>query len=407
MLDIATIFFCTFVSVLVAALAMTAVWFNDRSNSAAGWWALSFYVGALAGLSTAVRSVVTDFLQFQIALNNLLEVIAYGLVLAGFQAFNGQAVSWRIQIGVPALWLAGFLAWEPFRTDINIVIIVQTAVAVFYAFLIAHTLYTGPGNRQLPMMRLVVTLLVTHGIARFAIIPFAVYLPAVMVGGEAHAPWFGPYMVEMMVHTIAVAISFVVLIKDRSEQRHRIASETDELTGIANRRAFMKETEAALADLRKDFSLAVLDLDFFKSINDENGHQTGDRVLVEFTRAVRSVVPADAAFGRIGGEEFALLLRASDIKDAVPVLERVRAAVAYIDTARLGMSAPVTTSIGVAVTSMVGHDIDRLIGAADEAVYRAKDAGRNRVEVFRPEDRLASFVGSSKLRVSRGRALAG
>ncbi|MAY62325.1 MAG: hypothetical protein CML29_08940 [Rhizobiales bacterium] len=406
MLDIATIFFCTFISVLVAGFAMTAVWCHDRSQTAAGWWALSFFIGAAAGLATAMRSVITDFLPVQVAICNLLEMIAYGLVWAGFRAFNGQTIAWKIQFAIPAVWLTGFILWEPFRTDINVVIIIQTAITVFYAFLVAHTLYSGPGNRQLPVMPIVVMMLVTHGLARLAIIPCAILMPATMVNGQAEAAWFGPYMIELMIHTIATAISFVVLIKDRSEQRHRIASETDDMTDIPNRRAFMDRTGAALADVRSEWSLAILDLDHFKAINDQHGHQTGDRILVEFASAVKAAIPKTATFGRIGGEEFALLIRSADERRVEMVLEEVRAMVEAIEIRHMGTVIPLTTSIGVTSTPVVGRDIDRLIGAADEAVYRAKAAGRNRVETFRPSDRLTNFVGTEKWRVSRARARA-
>lgn len=115
---------------------------------------------------------------------------------------------------------------------------------------------------------------------------------------------------------------------------------------------------------------------------------------------------ADAAFGRIGGEEFALLLPTGDEDTVLTVFNHVREAVEAIDTAPLGMSVPVTTSIGVTMTSAAGRAIDRLIAAADEPVYRAKDAGRNRVEIFRPEDRLTTIVEAARWRVSRATARA-
>jgi diguanylate cyclase (GGDEF)-like protein len=405
-LDIATIFFCTFISVLVAAVAMTAVWCHDRRQRAAGWWAISFYVGALAGLATALRSVIPDYIEVQVAICNLLEVIAYGLVWAGVRAFNDQPVSWKFLVAVPGVWLTAFVLWEPFRTDINVVVIIQTAVTVGFALLVAHTLHSGPGNRQLPVMPVVVAMLLTHALARLFIIPCAIFLPATLINGQAEAVWFGPYMVELMVHTIATAISFVVLIKDRSEQRHRIASETDDMTGIANRRAFMDATETALAG-DGEWSLAILDLDFFKTINDENGHQTGDRILMAFAETVKTVIPPEATFGRIGGEEFALLLHDTDATIAPLVLERVRLAVEQISVSHRGVPIRLTTSIGTASTRMLGRDLDRLIGAADEAVYRAKAAGRNRVEIFRTSQRLAGVLGAANARGNWAAARAG
>ncbi len=407
MFDVATIFLCTFVCVLVAGMVMSAVWWNNKQEPGAGLWALSFFVGALAAMFTALRSIFPHYLEVQVAICNLLEVAAYGIVWAGIRSFNRQKIHWHYIGAVLAVWLIGFLLWEPFRTEINIVIIVQTALTVGFAFLVAWELYNGPGNRQLPMVPIVVGLLITHGLARAAIIPSAILWPAVMVNGQAEAPWFGPYMMELLIHTVATGISFVVLIKDRSEQRHRIASETDVLTGIQNRRAFIEATQLALANQMHEWSLAILDLDNFKAINDRHGHQTGDRVLVRFSDAVKTTIPESATFARIGGEEFAILLKSGEPRLVRSLLEGVRSAVEAVQVNHHGQRVPLTTSIGAAMTPVVGRNFDNLMGAADEAVYRAKNAGRNRLEFFHPTESLNEMVREEQGRVTQLQAKAG
>ncbi|WP_158285782.1 GGDEF domain-containing protein [Pseudohoeflea suaedae] len=403
MLDVATIFFCTFVCLLVAGMVMTVVWWNNKHEPGAGLWALSSYIGALAGLATALRSVIPGHFEFQVAVCNLLELAAYGIVWAGIRSFNRQKIHWHYPGAVLVAWTAGFILWEPFRTDINIVVIIQTALTVSFAFLLAWEIHNGPGNRQLPMVPIVICLLITHALARATIIPCAILWPATLVNGQADAFWFGPYMIELLVHTVATAISFVVLIKDRSEQRHRIAAETDVLTGIQNRRAFIEVTQLALANKMHDWSLAILDLDNFKAINDRHGHQTGDRMLVRFSDVVKTTIPENARFARIGGEEFAILMKTGDERLVRSLLESVRRAVEALPVNHHGRRVPLTTSIGVAATPVVGRNFDTLMGAADEAVYRAKNAGRNRVEFFEPPEAANEMAGTEKHRL-RARA---
>ena len=162
---------------------------------------------------------------------------------------------------------------------------------------------------------------------------------------------------------------------------------TDTLTGLWNRRHFeaMLSAELALAERHHDpFALALCDLDHFKAINDLFGHTEGDRVLRHVAEVIRSGLrPGDAAF-RVGGEEFALLLRATDGEGGVTVAERVRATLADSPVA-LGVEPRVITmSVGVAGVDAI-HEFDGsdVVARADAALYQAKRMGRDRVDLAR------------------------
>lgn len=163
------------------------------------------------------------------------------------------------------------------------------------------------------------------------------------------------------------------------ETIERLASH-DELTGIANRRCFLDAVrrEQAYADREvRPFCLALFDLDFFKAINDRHGHLAGDHVLRDFAQCVQKKVRQIDYFGRYGGEEFALLIVDADMALASSILERLRAEIeahAFPHVDRI-----VTASIGVA-QYVPGETINSLIHRADQALYCAKEDGRNCVK---------------------------
>jgi diguanylate cyclase (GGDEF)-like protein len=131
---------------------------------------------------------------------------------------------------------------------------------------------------------------------------------------------------------------------------------------------------------RAYFSQILFDLDRFKSINDRYGHITGDEVLVSFCRLATSHLRPNDLFGRIGGEEFAGLLPDIGRRDALSLAERVRKAfeASFHTTGQYAFSS--TVSVGVAISDNVQSDLNVLLSAADQALYRAKALGRNRVE---------------------------
>jgi len=151
----------------------------------------------------------------------------------------------------------------------------------------------------------------------------------------------------------------------------------DELTGTHNRRHLMGLIERT-SERGQRFSLCLLDIDFFKRINDTWGHSAGDAVLRAFAHTVQSQVRPGDTFGRYGGEEFILMLPDTAASSAMLLAERVRQAIEEMHCAELGPSVVITVSIGVA-EYRPGESVTQAVGRADEALYLAKSAGRNRV----------------------------
>ena len=158
-------------------------------------------------------------------------------------------------------------------------------------------------------------------------------------------------------------------------------SQTDELTGIYNRRKSM-ELVSEYVDFAKryadPFCVAILDIDRFKRVNDKFGHNTGDIVLRQFSDAIKSRLRSTDIFGRWGGEEFIILIQKSDIKGAYTLLEILREHVASVSFESVGH---LTFSGGVCLFNGE-KSASELIGKADSALYKAKELGRNQVQIY-------------------------
>ncbi len=170
------------------------------------------------------------------------------------------------------------------------------------------------------------------------------------------------------------------------EALDRRASE-DALTGLPNRRTFearLAATASLYERYQRPFSLVVLDVDHFKKFNDTWGHEAGDRVLQHVSELIRTTVREVDLPARLGGEEFVVLLPETPLMSAVEVAERVRKVIAAKPVVWNGRPLSVTVSLGVATCPDSIPAPDELLGAADAALYRSKDAGRNRTTAAPP-----------------------
>jgi diguanylate cyclase (GGDEF)-like protein len=165
------------------------------------------------------------------------------------------------------------------------------------------------------------------------------------------------------------------------EEVYQLATH-DALTELCNRRHFTELMEKEIARAQRHgrpLILCILDLDLFKPINDRYGHIAGDAVLRQFSEILRAHVRADDIAARIGGEEFAVLLPETELAQALQFANRLREAVAAFEFRPGGEDKQITVSIGVADMGPQRDSRSTLMRAADAALYRAKDAGRNRV----------------------------
>jgi len=207
------------------------------------------------------------------------------------------------------------------------------------------------------------------------------FLGALILSRRTREPWADPErrLLDWAAQEVAAAFSRAYTLEDAER-----GANLDALTGLPNRRYF-DELLAIMGPRRRDtdsLGILMIDIDHFKRLNDRYGHAQGDVVLREVGGAIAMTLRAEDTPVRYGGEEFAVILRRASAPQANEAAERVRAAVSGLSIARLGIEAPVTVSVGVAIAAE-DEEVTAVIGRADQALYRAKRRGRDRVEIDR------------------------
>ena len=201
-----------------------------------------------------------------------------------------------------------------------------------------------------------------------------VHLPAALM------PWLGLFYGSVPVIIAALTLN---LVNERLSGRLREMARTDDLTGSLSRRALRERAPALVARQRaigRNVAVLMLDIDHFKGVNDRHGHAAGDAVLKRTAQLVTQNLRGDSVVTRYGGEEFAVLLHVASLEEARAAAERLRKAfevdVVEFEDARIA----VTISVGLAMMA-VDETLEDALKRADAALYRAKNGGRNRVDV--------------------------
>ncbi|MCB2049438.1 MAG: diguanylate cyclase [Novosphingobium sp.] len=188
---------------------------------------------------------------------------------------------------------------------------------------------------------------------------------------------------------VLASLSMVVLRRVAERERAYLAelrrlAETDELTGLANRRELISALKRSLADAERtnrDLGFALIDIDHFKRVNDTYGHPAGDRVIRAVAEAAMTCVRAGDLVGRIGGEEFAIVLPGAGVAQSYAVCERVREKIdSLLIRLEDGTKITITVSVGLA-RRFDGDSVETIIERADAALYRAKHGGRDQVRL--------------------------
>ncbi len=193
---------------------------------------------------------------------------------------------------------------------------------------------------------------------------------------------------------VAVVLSLIILflgstlyvvlghVRESEQELARMAT-TDLLTGVLNRRGFMTAAAQEFTRTRRyerPLSVLAIDIDRFKLVNDQHGHAAGDAALQSLTVAWQAVLRTTDAVGRMGGEEFAILLPETPAYQARELADRVRQAAERVRFEFLPPEERITVSVGVAAVRISDSSIEHALARADEALYRAKLDGRNRVQ---------------------------
>lgn len=371
-LDGITVLFDTsLLSVTVGALLIFA---GTRRNGdqALTVWGAGYLFCSVGAILFALRSQVPGFWTLDAA--NASLVLAYGLFLAGARCFAGLRTQlWQIVVG-PAVWLIACRIGAFYGSPTARVILFSLMVSAYIA---ATCVVLWRVREALPSRIPLIAVLALHGLAYFVRAPASLIVPPPTSVNIVVTPWFIVIAIESLFHLVASSVLLVTMSKERSENGVQHLARTDPLTGLHNRRSFLESGARRLArSLRQARPVCVLmiDVDHFKEINDQRGHDAGDEVLQSVASALTHGLRPGDLCGRLGGEEFGCLLIDCESVQGREAAERLRNA---IQTNLGGL----TVSVGVACTTDIPAAIDlrRMLVAADRALYASKDEGRNRV----------------------------
>ncbi len=364
-----------FVTTLLGALLVFAG-LQNRAMRALMTWGVAFMLCAIGMALAAVRGMIPDWTSMQAA--NVLVLAGIGMIWLGAREFDGRRAPMTMVAVAPVIWLAA-CAFPAIRGDINARTMVVSALAGLLAAGAASEVWRGRAEPLLSRWPTVVTLL-AYAAVMLVRVPLVVVVPQPAGDYQLTASALFPLLAfATLLFSVVVAFLLLNMTKERSELRHKTAALIDPLTGVPNRRAFLAGAEQMAAQQRADgtmLAVMLFDLDHFKAINDRLGHAAGDAVLTNFAATAMRALGANVLFGRIGGEEFAAIMRVSNLGEALAIADQVRRAFAAIEEA--DDLAP-TVSIGVALESETVATLAALMAAADRALYRAKAKGRNRV----------------------------
>ena len=190
------------------------------------------------------------------------------------------------------------------------------------------------------------------------------------------------YLMLLLIGSLSLILGLLTYRGLTRSKRYRKMAEFDQLTGISNRYHFTEQAQREIAHCiraQRPVALILFDLDHFKQINDRFGHAAGDWTLQQVVLSCRNFIRHSDIFGRIGGEEFVILLTDCTAEQAVMLADICRTALADIDTSGYQPKFKVTASFGISDSEQAGYDLSALLAAADAAMYQAKQQGRNQV----------------------------
>jgi diguanylate cyclase (GGDEF)-like protein len=346
---------------------------RGETSKVLAWWCTTYLCLAGASLTTALRPL--DPTGARSSLPSFLLVTGFALAWRGIGTFTATRSPWSLVLLGPSIWL---VAWsEGFFADDGHRLIVVSLIVMGYAAASGRALLAGGGD--LRSARQAAFLCFFHAGVQGVRIVAVLWLvspkePIRMSGLPAML-----FVLEAVLMLVSFGYLLLALSRERGEQMLLAASQTDFLTGVANRRGFMGAAGQHLAAARlpgHNDVLLLCDLDHFKAVNDVYGHAVGDEVLALFCRvAERHLTKADL-IGRLGGEEFAILLSQNDRDTAARRANALRTEFQSSAAAMSSKPVGVTVSIGLSSTEL-GWDLHDLMRRADGALYRAKARGRN------------------------------
>ncbi|TRX73596.1 GGDEF domain-containing protein [Pseudomonas mangiferae] len=381
MLDPRSIIFILSALSLLMAVVLFAMPRSVRERvGGARYWSSAMLMVATASLLYGLRGMIPDF--FSLTLANFAGLGSIALICAGGRCFFERPPRHAALLG--SVLLANALMFYFFHVEDRLAV----RVVIFSSLSAALMAYFGldvlrhrprqPDRAQFPYLFTAGSVFIDVAISGLRILN-ALAMPT--QGGDflAPTPINVLYFSTHSLLAICISVGFILMLNDRLHALLMHQLSHDALTNAYTRRIVVDmATRELAAGARKPASLLLLDIDHFKRVNDERGHQTGDEVLKHVVRVLIGGLRANEPLGRYGGEEFIVLLRGTDLDTALQVGERLRARIAASPYRGGGDADPqaITVSIGVA-TARPDETLEQWLRRTDTALYDAKRHGRN------------------------------
>jgi diguanylate cyclase (GGDEF)-like protein len=379
-LDVNTLFLVTIYVEAMLGLLLLFAWIQNAGVHAVAWWGCAHLLRAASVMLFGMYGSVSEAISIDLA--NAILFTAFAVTWTGARVFDGREVQPVYLLGGAVVWLLA-CRLPLFQESMDARVLLSSGLITAYTWATAYEFWRG---RSEPLVSRwpAIFLLFAHGALFLLRTPLSQVLPWSPTNQVFNSVWLSVLSFEALLFTIAIAFILLAMAKERTELRHKTAALVDPLTGIANRRAFLEG--AAVLTKRpggavRPAAILLADLDHFKSINDRFGHAVGDHVLQVFAETASAALRPFDLIGRLGGEEFAIVLFDSGRDNGLAVAERIRKSFAEAADDIDGRPVGGTVSIGMAICDDGLTDVAALLAHADEALYCAKERGRNRVEV--------------------------
>ena len=384
MLNVPTLWMVFVVNFSALGLIWAYVTHSYPKFAAARFWMASAFVGAAGAVTALVRLFVDSPVPLLFAAAAIIAASCFAAM--GIQRFYDRPVRLRLMAVTGALSLAGVVLFMVGFDQMQLRMFFYTVGQGLPLVLSLRLLLSPPEGRASPGALL-------SGIVILTIIAILVIRAAgnllgydfsVRAGGQSHAVM----VVVLLFLTMTLNFGFLLMAMDRLRNEVADLALMDDLTGVANRRQLLRRLEEACAMSQRSsepFALLVIDLDGFKQINDTHGHAAGDACLQHFTLMTQMQLRPGDLLARTGGDEFCIVLPDTTLREGAMIARRVLAACHEDAAGCSGTDIPIAASIGVAQwTQDIGTHSERLMAAADHALYAAKNEGKNRYAVYDP-----------------------
>lgn len=382
-------------------LALGLIWaYVARSYPkfvAARFWMGSAFVGSAGAMTALLRLVIDSAVPTVVGAGGV--IAACCLAAMGIQRFYERPVSWRLMAATTMLSLAGIVMFL-FVVDHMLLRMASYTFGQTVPLLLAlPLLLSPPAGRVSPGARLSAIVILTM-IGMF-VVRTAGNLLGYDFSAQAAGQVHGFLVLVLLFLSMTLNFGFLLMAIDRLRNEVADLALLDDLTGVANRRHLLQRlTEECARSERSGapFSLLLIDLDGFKTINDTHGHAAGDACLRHFTLMAQTRLRPGDMLARTGGDEFCVVLPSSSTREAAAIARRVLEVCRQDALSCSGSDIPIAISIGIAEWDRgIGAFPDRLMANADHALYAAKKNGKNDFAVYDPAPALSpESVGTAR-----------